>query len=408
MNHFPRKVLAREFIKRLRGSDPIHNYSSGLFLTAPRRTGKTMFLRHDLSPELESTGVVVIYVDLWSNTNSDPGELIAEAIRKEADKHLSFIARTAKSAGLREVKIAGALTIDTSQIGRSGGATLTDALKFIHEAAKKPIALIVDEAQQALFTAEGMSAMTALKSARDQMNSPGQVNLMLVMSGSDRDKLARLVNGNSSPFLGSQIRALDPLGDEFIEHVANTIERNNNSIGHIDRGILKDAFKMFGNQPEVLLAKVSEASDPLSGQPNNFNEAVLFKASEFQRAILDELESDFLGMTLLEQTVFAVMLEQGEAFKPYGKTAMDAYAKVLGNRPEAHQVQDVLNGLVSRDTPLAWKSYRGTYVVDNQATISWFINYKAAGNWPPADEMLGLKAKKAGKSKVTARARGES
>ena len=35
----------------------------------------------------------------------------------------------------------------------------------------------------------GEAAMAALKSARDQLNRPGAVNLMLVMSGSDRDKL---------------------------------------------------------------------------------------------------------------------------------------------------------------------------------------------------------------------------
>ena len=45
--------------------------------------------------------------------------------------------------------------------------------------------------------------MFALKSARDQMNMPGNAQLRLVMSGSDRDKLLRLVNTAAAPFFGA-------------------------------------------------------------------------------------------------------------------------------------------------------------------------------------------------------------
>ncbi|MFT3719050.1 hypothetical protein [Pseudorhodoferax sp.] len=57
--------------------------------------------------------------------------------------------------------------------------------------------------------------MAALKSARDQMNQSGQVNPMLVMSGSGRDKLLRLVVSAGAPFYGSQIQALPPLDGWF-------------------------------------------------------------------------------------------------------------------------------------------------------------------------------------------------
>lgn len=45
--------------------------SSGLFLSAPRRTGKTTFILEDLIPDLLSRGFEVIYVDLWSNVDND-------------------------------------------------------------------------------------------------------------------------------------------------------------------------------------------------------------------------------------------------------------------------------------------------------------------------------------------------
>jgi len=51
-------------------------------------------------------------------------------------------------------------------------------------------------AQHALTSRQGESAMAALKAARDTMNIGGVVQLMVVMSGSDRDKLLRLLNTN--------------------------------------------------------------------------------------------------------------------------------------------------------------------------------------------------------------------
>jgi len=67
------------------------------------------------------------------------------------------------------------------------------------------VALIIDEAQHSRTSEEGRTAMTALKSARDQLNRPGETQLLLVMSGSDRDKLLRLVKSNAAPFFGSAI-----------------------------------------------------------------------------------------------------------------------------------------------------------------------------------------------------------
>ena len=65
--------------------------------------------------------------------------------------------------------------------------------------AGQSVALIIDEAQHALTSEAGEAGMTALKSARDQLNKPGKTRLMIVMSGSDRDKLLRLVNTRVRP-----------------------------------------------------------------------------------------------------------------------------------------------------------------------------------------------------------------
>ena len=208
----------------MRGQDVFGDAHNGLFLAAPRRTGKSTFLQSDLMPELGRQGLVVVYVDLWSDQRRDPGALIAEAIGRALDAHLGPVARAAKASGLENVTIARVLKIDTRKIGQIDGSTLPDALRALHEAAKAPIVLIIDEAQHALTSEAGEATMAALKSARDQLNAPGKVNLILVMSGSDRDTLLRLVNTNGAAFFGSQIQRIPALGDDFITSVVSLVE----------------------------------------------------------------------------------------------------------------------------------------------------------------------------------------
>ena len=80
---------------------------SGLFLAAPRRTGKSTFLREDLRPKLEAAGAVVLYVDLWADRKADPGEVIVQTVRAALATRGGAIARLAKSVGVEKVSIGG-------------------------------------------------------------------------------------------------------------------------------------------------------------------------------------------------------------------------------------------------------------------------------------------------------------
>ena len=79
---FHRPELAARLTSALLGNDPLSSAGqSGLFLSAPRRTGKSTFLRNDLIPAIEQAGAIAIYVDLWADRTRDPGELVADAVR---------------------------------------------------------------------------------------------------------------------------------------------------------------------------------------------------------------------------------------------------------------------------------------------------------------------------------------
>jgi hypothetical protein len=384
--HFPREALAQELVAALRGQAVFGDAHNGLFLAAPRRTGKSTFLQADLKPALEAAGAVMAYVDLWADPRRDPGSLIADAIARALAPRLGVVSRAAKAAGLESVTIAGALKIDVSKIGKIDGVTLPDALRALHEAAKAPVALIVDEAQHALTSEAGEATMSALKSARDQLNRPGEVNLMLVMSGSDRDKLLRLVNTNGAPFYGSQISRMPPLGQDFIAHVARLITAQRPELAPVDAATLMQAFESFGHRPQFFMEALGQALSPLSGlQGLRFEQAVLHAAKERQQADEAQMESEYLALKPLEQAVLWRLLEMGQRFRPYDAEALRFYREKANAKVTVQQAQNALESLRNRYPALVWKSARGEYAVDDAAMHRWFEQRVGNGTWPPVD-----------------------
>ncbi|MDP1656630.1 MAG: ATP-binding protein [Hylemonella sp.] len=379
---FPRTALARELVAALQGKALLGDAHNGLFLAAPRRTGKSTFLQGDLRPVLEAAGVVVVYVDLWADARRDPGALIAEAIARALAPQLGLVARTAKKAGLDKVKLGG-LEVDTSKIGQVDGMTLTDALRLLHDSAGQPVALIIDEAQHALTSEAGEAAMTALKSARDQLNRPGVVNLMLVMSGSDRDKLMRLVNTAGAPFYGSQVQRMPPLGPDFIAYVAALIEEQRPELKPVDQEALQQAFALFGERPQFFMAALGQVLSPLAGLAGRFEPALLEAAKQQQSQDEAQMASDYLGLKPTEQAVLWRMLEQGVRFRPYDAEALRFYRDKVNHPVSVAQAQRALESLRQRMPALVWKSVRGEYALEDVAMHRWYEALVAEGQWPP-------------------------
>ncbi len=387
--YYSRSQLADEMCEALLGGNLFNDAPNGLFLAAPRRTGKSTFLQSELVPRLQKRGAAVVYVDLWAAPLRDPGELIAEAIGQALHQHQGLVAKAARASGLESVSLAGALKIDTRHIGQPKGSTLTDALRALHQLARAPVALIIDEAQHSLTSEAGEHSMTALKSARDQLNRPGSVNLMLVMSGSDRDKLLRLVNTNASPFYGSSIKHLPLLGEDFVGHLAALIERQRPALAPVDRALLLQAFQALGQRPQFLVEVLEQALSPFAGEPGQRMEAAALALAQ-QRLAQErqQMEGDYLALRPIEQTVIWRMLEQGRRFRPYDAEALAFYSDKTGARVTRAQVQKAMEALRNHQPSMVWKSARGEYAIDDIDMHQWYEAHVRAGTWPPRDERL--------------------
>lgn len=383
MKYFSRTPLAIELADALQGKTQFSDAPNGLFLAAPRRTGKSTFLQLDLQPELERRKSVVVYVDLWADQKRDPGSLIAEAVGRALNQHLGPIAKTARASGLDSISALG-IKIDTTQIGKPNGATLADALRALCGAAKAPVALIVDEAQHALTSEAGETAMAALKSARDQLNRPGVVQLMLIMSGSDRDKLLRLVNTNAAPFYGSHIQRMPELGSDFIAHTAQLITQQRPNLAPIDQATLSQAFTLFGNRPQFFINALGQVLSPLADLRGRFEPAMLELANQRQQHDEAQMQSDYLALKPLEQAVLWRLLDLGPRFRPYDADALGFYQDKTGDKVTVAKAQKALEGLRERQPSIIWKSARSEYAVDDAAMHRWYQQCIAAQTWPPA------------------------
>ena len=100
---FHRTELAEDLLRRL--VDPA--YKSGLFLSAPRRTGKTTFIKSDLLPMLEEAGAIVIYADLWEQKSLNPAKVVTTAIADAILHEAGHVTKFAKAVGLKKVKVGG-------------------------------------------------------------------------------------------------------------------------------------------------------------------------------------------------------------------------------------------------------------------------------------------------------------
>lgn len=354
----PRPAMAARIADMLT-PDPISGALSGLFLAAPRRTGKSTFLRRDLVPALTARGMTVLYVDLWSDRSADPASLIMETIQSAIDGNAGAIEKWRKRTPFDRI---GVLGFSLGLRDRDGGQkTASSAFQILTASTGRDIALIVDEAQQALATAAGLDAMFALKAARDAVNqAAGGGRLYLVMTGSHRDKLAALVHDQKSPFFGAQIRDFPPLGREFSEAVANRVNANLAPHLRLETDLVDRAFETLGRKPELLLDCLREliTSDGQGAQ------ALLDVVERKRQAIEASRLGEILALSALQQAVLRLLIGDGPSFTPFASATRDRLKAGAGGRaPSVGAIQKALD--VLRDKGFIWRSGHGVYALEN-------------------------------------------
>ncbi len=365
---FHRNQLAERLAAELMSEDG----SSGLFLTAPRRTGKSTFIREDLIPVIsEVHGSHVVYADLWEDRGADPGQVIVAAIRAELMKFDGLIMKAAKGVGLNKIKVGG-LEMSLDNIGAGQGETLTKALTVLSAAAKKPITLIIDEAQHTQTSEDGRQAMYALKAARDAMNASSGPGFRLLATGSNSDKLASLVEDKDQAFYQAPMMDLPTLDRDYLVWFRDRQKfEPKPSLEAMEAG-----FTACNHRPEPLRAVFKQLLLKTNMGAENID-AVFLKAVDQSLARTKEhFLQQVRALNPLDSAVFKVMARDGKAYSPYAKgSLLDYRAHVLNDTGEVptdvnqSAVQQALERL--RGDKFVWRAGRGSYLIEDPQHTFW-------------------------------------
>ena len=364
---FHRPGLAHELALSLLDPPPVSAVRSGLFLSAPRRTGKSTFLKADLVPALENADARALYVDLWEDLDRDPADTIVSAISEALADEKGAVSRLLKNLGSVESLSAGGFSVSVERTdGGVVAVTMARALLAFSESLDTPIVLIIDEAQHALTSEAGRKALFGLKAARDALNIDRPNGLRIVATGSSRDKLAMLRSDKQQAFFGAPLTSFPPLGRDYVEWV---IERM--SLGDaLDADDVTRWFERSGHRPEILAAGLDAVLYEI-GADRSTLAARLRAAMEAEvRSSDEQLMRLVRALTPLQAAVLGELASSGAAYAPFTGATMERYASTMRRidskntlEPNASNVQSALASLAKRG--LVWSGERGLYSLED-------------------------------------------
>lgn len=361
--HYPRPLLAKRYLDLL-GAGPVSSTS----IFAPRRTGKTVFLRQDLTPAAISQGYRVAYADLWQ-TRLSPGVALVRGL-EEALEPKSLTERLINKAKtpVKKVTAKGAIGELNGELELELDGPKKEATELalrIEEliaqiCAKGPLLLLIDEAQELARSKDAELVATALRTAltkhRDQVR--------VVFTGSSRTQLAHVFSNSKAPLysVGASIHDFPLLDRGLVKFVADKFYAATKRRLNVDEAFIE--FEKFKHQPEPFLAAVvtvmmSPGTTLASACEQQHAEQNKGENHEGTWASLDALQRELVR-------IFA----NNPAEKPFGKTTLAKLAKAIGLESlEATTVQFAMRKLGANN--IGAKSPQNIFVFESAPFENW-------------------------------------
>ena len=173
--------------------------------------------------------------------------------------------------------------------------------------------------------------MFYIKSARDRINSASKApDLMLVWTGSNRDKLVQLIIKKNQPFFGSDITSFPLLGRDYTDFFTAKVNESLASNNQFDEDSVWKAFQLTGHRPEILRQMVGRTA--INHEAGSFSELLKQDASWWHSQIWEEFENDFNSLAPLHQAILTLLIAQGKSFSPFSEESLQCYKKAI-DRP---------------------------------------------------------------------------
>jgi hypothetical protein len=360
--HYHRPDLAKLYLDTLNAG-----LVTSTTIFAPRRAGKTSFLLKDLTPAAKKSGYTVVYVDLWQ-TKLSPGVSIVRSLERALEPNNAVENLVAKlHTPIKKLKakaeIAGAKFEGEVELGDAGKKIQTEIALKIDVlidtlCKKKPVLLLIDEAQELAKTKEHEAVATALRTAITR----NQSRLRVVFTGSSRTKLAHVFSNSNAPLYstGSAIADFPQLGHDFVEYIATRFAISTGRKLSIETAW--QFFIAFKQQPEPFLIGIV---DMVLNPSVTLEEAMQKVAAKL---VLTENHEGAWAALDATQKALVRMLAQDPTLKPFSKAVIASLRNIIGVESlEVTHVQRAMTKLAN----VVFKSPRDTYEFENEAFAQW-------------------------------------
>lgn len=360
--HYPRQDLTQRVMSAFD-----KGVSDTLTLFAPRRMGKTEFVRYDLIPEAAKRGYVPVYVSFWDNRD-DPASALLLAIKtalaegnwwKRATGRLSNAQVSFKTNAAGEFETS--LAITEAQPIAPDSVTLADLRKHFTELLKNNdrVLLCLDEAQHLATSSAFESLVFFLRTILDE----NREQIRVMYTGSSRDGFRKLFSKRKAALFQSSSQIdLPDLGAGFIEHMRSCYQQASGRDFTFTEG--QRAFNLLNHVPREFRSVIERMI--LTGAEDILNEAALAYDQQEEDSSYPMIWQSLKG---IDQALL-LWIAYGHA-SLYQDACKGYLADRLGvDLVETHTVQNAINRL--RGEHLSLVSH-GTYEFEDARFRDWII-----------------------------------
>lgn len=353
--HYARKKLAEQVIGMF-GS----GLSSALVFFAPRRMGKTEFLRKDIMPLAESLGWKAFYfsfLDVGAEPAIEFSQALAEFIEKITilTKTRSLLRRVSKVSGEAGSIKAGVEFVPPSQEQRNIKTLIAQL------AEKNKVLLLMDEVQTLAQNSSNTQFIAALRTALDIHKD----TIKVIFTGSSQEGLRRMFSQAKAPFFHfGQNLPFPELDKKFTDHLAEVFAKV--SARELDREVLWATFNEMQRVPQLARSLVERlVLNPELDLAEAKNQLLseVFKG----RAFADSWE----GCSVLERLMLRE-ISQGNT-NLFSVAVRNKLAKMLGIQSLAvSSVQSAIRTL-QRKNIIGRFPERGGYFIEDPNFKEWLL-----------------------------------
>ena len=322
--HFARRDFTRRVLTLL-----VDGPGRALTLFAPRRTGKTEFLLHDLAPLADKRGHRVIYASFWQAPLS-PLAVLLHALETSIERG-TFADRVRRSA----LALAPSLKLSVPGSGAAAEVDLTalrgrppdDLLLHLDDLLDRvsrrgpATVLLLDEVQELARSRTNAPLVAALRTSLDRRSA----RLRTVFTGSSREGLTAMFSARQAPFFHFATPIdLPALGEPFVDHMLATFRRVSGR--ELPKTGLLAAFGQLHANPHYFRLLL----DTLLHDPRLAVEPALARVRD-RLAVDLGYPATWLALTPLQRATATVLA--GGGGQPFGARFRRLIGETLGEAP---------------------------------------------------------------------------